>query len=303
MNIKESLTEAFKELIVKVATGIPEDVYNYIRRAYESEENPVAKAQFEAILKDMELACKRTRPICQDTGTPYLFLEVGDSFPIKSEIVEIFKDTLRYVTKEMGILRPNAVDPVYARNSGDNTGRFVPWVHIDLVPGDELKVNIMFKGGGSEAPSTLVMSPPLKGWETLKETVIKTVAKAGPLPCPPLIVGVAVAAGADMALTLAKRAILRPIGKRHPDPKVAKMEEELLEVLNKLGVGPHGFGGRFSVLDVKFEYAHRHPATFAIGVITSCWATRRGSMIVRSDGSYVITSKHLVREGDVCVVR
>ncbi len=303
MSLKENLTEAFKELIVKVATGIPEDVYEYINKAYETEENPLAKAQFEAILKDMKLACMRTKPICQDTGTPYLFLEVGDDFPLKSGIIDTFKEALRYVTKKMGILRPNAVDPIYAKNSGDNTGRFIPWVHTDLVPGNELKVNLMFKGGGSEAPSTLVMSPPLKGWKTLKETIIKTVANAGPLPCPPLIVGIAVAAGADMALTLAKRAVLRPIGKRHPDPKVARMEEELLNALNKLEVGPHGFGGRFSVLDVKFEYAYRHPATFAIGVITSCWATRRGSMTVKPDGSYLITSKHLVHEGDNCVVR
>jgi tartrate/fumarate subfamily iron-sulfur-dependent hydro-lyase alpha chain len=303
LSLDEKLEEAFKELIVKVSTGIPEDVYNYIRKAHEEEENPVAKAQFEAILKDMEIACLRTRPICQDTGTPYLFLEIGDDFPLKSGVLEAFKRALRYVTKELGVLRPNAVDPVYAKNSGDNTGRFIPWVHVDLVPGNELKVQVMFKGGGSEAPSTLVMSPPLRGWEKLKETVVKTVAEAGPLPCPPVIVGVSVAAGADIALSLAKRALLRPIGERHPDPKVAKMEEELLEALNKLEVGPHGFGGKFSVLDVKFEYAHRHPATFAIGVVTSCWATRRGSMIVRPDGSYVITSKHLVREGDKCVIR
>ncbi len=303
MDLYKSLTEAFKNLIVRVTTGIPEDLYSYIKKAHEEEENPIARAQFEALLKDMEIACMSRRPICQDTGTPYLFLEVGDDFPLKSKIVDAFKDAIRYVTKEMGILRPNAVDPVYAKNSGDNTGRFVPWVHIDLVPGNELNVKLMFKGGGSEAPSTLVMSPPLKGWEKLKETIVSTVAEAGPLPCPPVIVGVAVAAGADMALSLAKRSLLRPIGERHPDPKVARMEEELLEALNRLEIGPHGFGGKFSVLDVKFEYAHRHPATFAIGIVTSCWATRRGSMIVKPDGSYIITSRHLVPEGGSCVVR
>ena len=295
------LENAFYDLIKTVATRMPVDVYEALRRAYEEEENPLAKAQFKAILDNIELACRGSRPICQDTGTPYVYFEIGDSFPLRSQVVEAFKEALRRVTRE-GYLRPNAVDPIRQRNSGDNTGRFIPWVHWDLVPGDKLVVHFMSKGGGSEAPSTLRMAPPLKGWEELAKTVVEAVARAGPLPCPPVIVGVAVAAGADIAVTLAKKALLRPIGERHPDPEVAKIEEKLLSALNELGVGPHGFGGRFTALDVKMEYAYRHPATFAIGVVTSCWATRRGSMVVYSDGSYEITSRHLKPSGDGCVV-
>ncbi|GAB6147562.1 fumarate hydratase [Stetteria hydrogenophila] len=286
------LEEAFYELVRVTATRIPLDVYMAVRRAYEEEDEGPAKAQLGAILRDMEVACARSRPICQDTGTPYVYVELGDGFPVRSGVAEAFASALRRATRE-GLLRPNAVDPVRLRNSGDNTGRFTPWIHWDLVPGDELRVHYMSKGGGSEAPAVLRMAPPLSGWRELARAVTQAVAEAGPLPCPPLIVGVAVAAGADMALALAKRALLRPVGVRHEDPVVAELEEAILEHLNRLGVGPHGFGGRHTVLDVKMEYAHRHPATFAIGVVVSCWATRRGSLVVRSDGSWEITSKHL----------
>ncbi|MEB2836891.1 MAG: fumarate hydratase [Desulfurococcales archaeon] len=293
---REALEGLFYTMAKTAVTKIPADVYEALKRAREAEENPLARAQFDAILRDIEIACRTERPICQDTGTPYLFIELGDEFPLRSQILEAAAEGIRRATRE-GYLRPNAVDPVYFKNSGDNTGRYVPWVHVDLVPGDKLHVYLMMKGGGSEAPTTLVMSTPLKGWENLKKTVIETVAKYGPLPCPPLIVGVAVAAGGDMAVSLAKRALLRPIGVRNEDPKLARLEEELLEALNKLGVGPHGFGGKTSVLDVKFEYAHRHPATFAIGVVTSCWATRRVEAEVTSGGEIRILSRHVIPDG------
>ncbi|MEB3806966.1 MAG: fumarate hydratase, partial [Desulfurococcales archaeon] len=219
------LEEIFYDFIKRIATGIPEDVYKKIKEAYEKETVPAAKAQLEAILADMEIACKKERPICQDTGTPYLWIEWGEDFPLKpSAIIEAYKNALRRVTKD-GYLRPNAVDPLKAKNSGDNTGRFIPWIHVEPVPGDKLVVHMMSKGGGSEAPSTLIMSTPLKGFENLKKGVVEAVARAGPLPCPPVIVGVAIGAGADIVMSLAKRALLRPIGERHPDPDAAKLEE------------------------------------------------------------------------------
>ncbi len=296
---RELLERLFYTMAKTASTKIPIDVYEALKAARDREDNPLAKAQLDAILKNVELACQGSRPACQDTGTPYIFLEIGDNFPMRSEIIEAAKAGIRRATRE-GFLRPNAVDPVYYRNSGDNTGRFIPWVHVDLVPGDKLHIHLMMKGGGSEAPSTLLMSTPLKGWENVKRVVVEAVANAGPLPCPPVIVGVAVAAGADIATSLAKRALLRPIGVRHEDPKVARMEEELLEALNKLGLGPHGFGGKTSVLDVKFEYAHRHPATFAIAVITSCWATRRVEAEVTADGEARILSRHLLPSDGGC---
>ncbi len=296
------LESAFYEFIKRVATGIPEDVYNALRRAYEEETEPAAKAQLEAILANVEAACRGTRPICQDTGTPYVWVEWGEDSPYKPrQVINAFTEALRRVTKE-GLLRPNAVDPLRARNSGDNTGRYIPWVHVEPVEGDKVMVHFMSKGGGSEAPSTLIMSTPLKGFENLYRGVVEAVARAGPLPCPPVIVGVAIGAGADIVMSLAKKALLRPIGERHPEPEAAEIEERLLDALNKLGIGPHGFGGRFTALDVKFEYAHRHPATFAIGIVTSCWATRRGTIVIEPDGSWRITSRHLVPRDGECVI-
>ncbi|MCE4607558.1 MAG: fumarate hydratase [Caldisphaeraceae archaeon] len=289
---KETLTGIFYEMIKTTSTTIPLDVYESLKKAYESEEKPAAKKQLEAILNDIEIACKRGVPICQDTGTPYVFLELGEDFPVKAGIVDSIKGALRKATQE-GYLRPNAVDPFKKKNSGDNTGRYIPWVHYDIVEGDELKVWFMTKGGGSELPSTLIMSTPLEGFRRLKDGVIDTVVKYGPLPCPPLIIGIAVAAGGDIAMSLAKRSLLRPIGQRNEDEEIAKMEVELLNALNKLELGPHGFGGQLTALDVKIDYSHRHPATFAIGIVTSCWATRRSSAIIRPDGSWELTSKHI----------
>jgi len=296
----KGMEEAFYEFIRTVATSIPADVYEAIKRAYEEETVPAAKAQLKAILDDMEIACGKTRPICQDTGTPYLWIEWGEDYPVKPRAIEeAFISALRRVTKE-GLLRPNAVDPLRHRNSGDNTGRYIPWIHVEPVEGDRVTVHFMSKGGGSEAPSTLIMSTPLKGFENLKKGVIETVVRGGPLPCPPVIVGVAIGAGADIVMSLAKKALLRPIGERHPDPEAARLEEELLEAVNKIGLGPHGFGGKTTALDVKFDYSYRHPATFAIGIVVSCWATRRGTIVFEPDGSWRITSRHLRPAGGAC---
>ncbi|MGC9112779.1 fumarate hydratase [Acidilobus sp.] len=298
---EQDLVGAFYEMIRTAATSIPEDVYRALKEGYEGETNPLAKKQLEAILKDIDIACTRKVPICQDTGTPYFFFEMGENFPLRLGAVNAAREALRKATKD-GYLRPNAVDPFYKKNSGDNTGRYIPWIHIDVVEGSDLKVWFMTKGGGSELPATLIMSEPILGFEKLKSGVIDTIAKYGPLPCPPVIVGVAVAAGGDIALTLAKKSLLRPVGERNPDPNIAKLEVELLNAINKLGLGPHGFGGGLTALDVKIDYSYRHPATFAIGIVTSCWATRRASAVVHSDGSWEMTSKHIRYTGSGCVI-
>ncbi len=298
---EETLVGAFYDMIATAATSIPEDVYIALKEGYERETNPLARKQLEAILKDIEIACARRVPICQDTGTPYFFFEMGENFPLKLGAVRAATEAVRRVTKD-GYLRPNAVDPFYKKNSGDNTGRYIPWIHIDLVEGDELRVWFMTKGGGSEFPATLIMSEPILGFEKLRSGVIDTIVKYGPLPCPPVIIGVAVAAGADMALALAKRALLRPIGERNPDPNIAKLEVELLNAVNKLGLGPHGFGGGITALDVKIDYAYRHPATFAIGIVTSCWATRRASAVIKPNGEWQLTSRHIKYTGAGCAL-
>jgi fumarase alpha subunit (EC 4.2.1.2) len=145
------------------------------------------------------------------------------------------------------------------------------------------------KGGGTELPSKAFVIPPGNAWEKLPKLVLDAVVDAGPMPCPPVIVGVGIGPSVDVAAKLAKRAAaLRPIGSRNSNPDVAKLEDALLRAVNKLGIGAHGTGGVVTALDVHIEYAYRHPATFAVGIVFSCWATRRARAIVHPDGSFEV---------------
>ncbi len=293
MELEEALKEFLVELIRVAETRLPLDVYEALRRAYEAEDNPVAKQHLEAILKNAELAAKLSKPICQDTGTPVFYVRMGEEFPLKARFYEVAAEAVREATRIVP-LRPNAVNPIRGGNTGDNTGRHVPWFEVELVPGDRLEVTFVPKGGGSEAPSTLRMGLPVRGIVNVWEAVLQAIVEAGPKPCPPVVVGVGIAALSDQAMALAKRAaLLRLIGVRHEEPDIAKLEEELLEAINSLGIGVHGFGGRTTALDVHVEYAHRHPATYAVAVATSCWALRRASGYIDSSGRWEITSKHI----------
>ena len=290
---REELKSFLVELIRTAETRLPVDVYEALKHAYEIEENPIAKQHLGAILKNSELAAKLGKPICQDTGTPVFYVEMGADFPLRAEFYDVAREAVREATKLVP-LRPNAVDPFKKKNTGDNTGRFVPWFEVEIVPGSDLKVTFVAKGGGSEAPSTLRMGLPIRGVRNVWETVLQAIVEAGPKPCPPVIVGVGVAALSDQAIALAKRAaLLRPIGDRHPDPEIARLEEEMLKAVNELGIGAHGFGGKVTALDLHIEYAHRHPATYAVAVATNCWAMRRATGYITSEGKWEITSKHI----------
>lgn len=291
--LEDRLRDFFVELIRVAVTRLPRDVYEALERALEAEDSPVARRQLEAMLENARLAARLGRPLCQDTGTPLFYLRVGDGFPLRSRLYDVVAEAVREATRAVP-LRPNAVDPLRGVNSGDNTGRYLPWVEVELVPGDGLEAVFVAKGGGSEAPTRLVMALPLRGLRAVRETVLRAAAEAGPKPCPPFVVGVGIAAGGDQALALAKRAaLLRPLGSRHPDPEAARLEEELLEEVNRLGLGPHGFGGRVTALGLHIEYGFRHPATYAVGVVFSCWALRRASGAFGPDGSWRITSEHI----------
>ncbi len=292
MSTRQMLVKGIVEVMRTVATRLPIDVYDALVEAREREENTVARRQLDAIIRNADLAATRSRPICQDTGMVYFFTKVGKDFPFLMDLRNVLVEATRESTFEIP-LRPNAVDPVHERNSGDNTGRFMPWIDMELVKGDRMELTVLFKGGGSEYPSTLRMIPPIQGLRGVKRVVIDAMYNAGAMPCPPVIVGVGLAGGSDIAMKLAKRALLRSIGVRHPDEMVAKLEEEIMELVNRLEIGPHGFGGPTTALDVKVEYGHRHPASYAVGVTTNCWAVRRGMAEFRPDGSYTVLSRHI----------
>ena len=288
-SLEDIIEKTVVELYRIAETILPNDVKEALMEAYKREINPVAKSILSAILENVELAEKESIPICQDTGTPIFYLELGENFPIRARLREIIIRGTRRATREVP-LRPNTVNPLTGANPGDNTGRFIPYIEWDIVEGDSLKITVLPKGGGSEFTTQLKNIASGLGIKGVKRTVIEAIFEAGGRPCPPIIVGVGIGGSADIALKLAKKAILRPINVRHQEPEIAKLEEELYNALNQLGIGPMGLGGNTTVLGVNIEYAYRHPALIPIGIATQCWAARRASAQISSDGRVEILS-------------
>ncbi len=280
----EKLLETVAVKLLQLAvTALPRDVKDALQRAYREEENKVGKAQLETILKNVELAEKTCAPMCQDTGVVIFYVKAGSQVEELDKIEEVLRKATAKATEEIP-LRPNAVDPFTQKNTGDNTGRHVPHIHWEVVPGDTLEITVLPKGGGSENVSALGMLSPSQGIAGLKKFVVDTVINAGAKPCPPTILGVAVGGGADIAMKLAKEALLKPLNQPNPNPELAKLEQELREAANSTGIGPMGLGGKTTVLDVKVDYAHRHPASYPVAVVVQCWAARRASARIYSDG-------------------
>ncbi len=272
------------EAIRRAETELSEDTVKALKEAYEKETNEMARTQLKAIIENFTVARKGSLPMCQDTGLQTFFIDMGYDFPYRSELKNAITEAVRRATKEVP-LRPNAVHPFLHKNSGDNTGRFVPYIHWELREGDDVVIHVIPKGGGSENMSGLYMLSPGVGIKGIKKTVIEHIFKSGGKPCPPTIIGVGIGGGADLALTLAKKAaILRPVPSRHEEEFVAQLEDELYEMANKLGIGPMGLGGDTTVLDVHVEYAHRHPATLPLGIVTQCWANRKRKVLIDANG-------------------
>ncbi len=276
-------TVAFN-LIKQAVTYLPEDVKQALQKAYAAETSATGKTQLKAILDNVALAEERQAPMCQDTGTMNFYVKAGAQTKHLRDVEAALVNATRRATREIP-LRSNAVDPFTQKNSGDNTGRYTPRVHWEIVAGDSLELTVMPKGGGSENVCAVKMLLPSEGVTGLKKFVVDAVIAAGAQPCPPTVLGVAVGGGADMAIDLAKKALLRPLGEANADPAVAKLERELLEAINMTGIGPMGLGGATTVLGVHVDYAHRHPASFPAAVAFNCWAARRASAGITADGT------------------
>jgi fumarate hydratase subunit alpha len=270
------------KLLQLAVTKLPSDTKKLIQKAYENETS-VGKSQLKAILDNIELAEKTAAPMCQDTGIIIFYIKAGSELSGLDKIESALRKATIRATKEIP-LRPNAVDPFTHENMGNNTGRFVPFINWEIVPGNELEITVLPKGGGSENVSALGMLTPSDGVVGLKKFVVDTVIKAGAKPCPPTILGVAVGGGADIAIKLAKKALLRPINEPNSDPKLAKIEQELLQAVNSTGIGPMGLGGKTTVLGVKLDYAHRHPASYPVAVVVQCWAARKATAKIYPNG-------------------
>ena len=283
MTTKNNVEDAVVKLLQLAVTELPQDVKKALQRAYREEQSEAGKTQLKAILDNIELAEKTRTPMCQDTGIIIFYVKAGGQVKGLDKIENALRNATIRATEEVP-LRPNAVDPFIQNNTGDNTGRFIPFVNWEIVPEDTFEITVMPKGGGSENVCALGMLSPGMGVNGLKKFVVDAVIDAGTKPCPPNILGVAVGGGADIAMKLAKGALLRPLDQHNPNPNLAKLEKELYEAANSTGIGPMGLGGKFTVLGVKVDYAHRHPASYPVAVAVQCWAARRASARFYPDG-------------------
>ena len=283
MQTEKIIEDTVVKLLQLAAVQLPPDVKEAIKRAYREETNETGKIQLEAIVKNIELAEKANTPICQDTGVIIFYVKVGAQEKGLDKIETALINATRRATKE-GSLRPNAVDPFTQKNTGDNTGRFIPYINWETTKGDTVEITAFPKGGGSENVCNLGMLTPSEGINGLKKFVVDSVIKAGAMPCPPTILGVAVGGGADIVMRLAKAALLRPLDQPNSNLELAQLEKELYEAANSTGIGPMGLGGKFTVLGVKVDYAHRHPASYPVGVAFQCWAARRATARIHPDG-------------------
>jgi fumarate hydratase subunit alpha len=280
MSIETALVEAIRQ----AATLLPKDVVRALRAARERETSPLGAAQLDAILENVDVARDGIVPMCQDTGIQTFFVEAGIESPFLKELRGWIAHAVKQATADVP-LRPNTVDPFTGKNPGDNSGRFMPYINWDLVEGDEVTISVLPKGGGSENMSTLKMLPPGVGIKGIKKAVVEHIVACQGKPCPPTILGIGIGGGADIALKLGKKAVLREIGSQHDVAEAAELERELLSLVNQTGVGPMGVGGATTCLAVHVEYAHRHPASLPLGILVQCWADRRARVRLRADGT------------------
>jgi len=273
-----SITEAVKKLCMDANYFLGDDVLKRLQDCMKSEESPTGKEVLKKILENAKIAESEQVPLCQDTGFAVFFVELGqDVHLVGGEFVEAINEGVRQGYRE-GYLRKSIVsDPIERKNTGDNTPAVI---HTEIVPGNGVKITIAPKGGGSENMSEVKMMAPAAGVEGVKEFVVDRVCRSGANPCPPVIVGVGIGGTFEKCAQIAKKALLRPIGSKHPSPFYADLEEDLLERINKLGIGPQGFGGRCTALAVHIEVHPCHIASFPVAVNMQCHVARHKEIIL-----------------------
>jgi len=284
------LVEPITELYRRMSCELPGDVAGALEEARrrEKKDSP-ARDALETIIENVHLAREKTRPLCQDTGTPVFYVTRAKAMN-EGEIREAILAATREATRR-GYLRPNAVDSLSGENSGDNTGVDFPIIHVEEGTTEPLVIDAMLKGGGSENVGARYQLPVAslgasRDLDGARRCVLDAVQRAQGRGCPPYVVGVAVGGARDATAALAKRQLLRAIDDRSPLAALGELEERLLDESNRLGIGPAGLGGATTVLAVKAAAQHRHCACFFVEVAFGCWAMRRGRLIVDESGAH-----------------
>lgn len=272
------ITNAVSELCIRANCVMNEGLLNALHEARDSEELPVAKATLGCMLENAAIAAGEMVPICQDTGAACVFVELGQDVHIEgASLVDAINAGVALGYTE-GYLRKSMVaDPLRRVNTDDNTPALIT---VDIVDGDALKITLAPKGAGSENMGQLKMLKPADGIDGVRDFVLDAVRHAGPNPCPPIIVGVGVGGNFDHVASLAKRALLRPVGVHNPDPFYAQLEVELLDAINVFGTGPAGFGGATTALAVNIEQAPTHIACLPVAVNINCHVARHEEVVL-----------------------
>ena len=267
-----AITQLVRELCINANYYVNPDIKNKMISSREVEKSPLGKQILGTLLENAEIAATRQKPMCQDTGMTVVFVKLGQDVHITGGLLnDAINEGVRQGYKD-GYLRKSVVnDPFLRENTKDNTPAVI---HVEIVEGDKIVIDVAPKGFGSENKSQLKMLVPSQGEEGVKDYVVKVISEAGANPCPPIIVGVGVGGTMERAAQMAKKGLLRPVGEHNPLPHVAKIEEELLERINKLGIGPGGFGGVTTALAVNMEVGATHIAGLPVAVNISCHATR-----------------------------
>ncbi len=275
---EKKLEDAFVELIRRTVSTVPPDIKSALNEALRNESNKIARMQLKAILENIRMAEEKQLPVCQDTGILYFYVNLPKGTDVKNIKKAILNATAR-ATREVP-LRPNAVDPMTGKNSGDNIGVNVPWVEFKPSDQDNIEVMAFVKGGGADNMSVLSFISVEEGIEGVKKRILDAVLKAGGGPCPPVVLGIGIGGGAYIAMKLANRALIRPVTMRNNDPRVARLENEILKEINRTGIGVMGLGGDVTAIGVNIEVAHRHPASYPIVVLFNCYAVRRAKIVI-----------------------
>ncbi len=268
------VTAKIKSMFIDACENIPDNVLETLKKASKAEQSPLGKQVIDKIIENDNLARDKHLPICQDTGVAVVMLTIGSEVVFHGDIYEAVNEGVRQAYTE-GYLRKSVVrHPLDRVNTRDNTPAIV---HIKMVEGDTFRIDVAPKGGGSENMSLVKMLIPADGVEGIKKLVIDTVFNAGGKPCPPIIVGLGIGGNLEKSAMLAKEALFREIDDHSPDPLARKLEDELLEEINKLGVGPMGFGGTQTCLAVKVNTYPCHIASLPVAINIQCHAARHKS--------------------------
>ena len=274
----QQITDVVEKLCIEANQYLPKDVQGAIRRCRACEDWEIAQGVLDKIITNLEIAEQENVPICQDTGMACVFLEIGQDVHIAGgDLREAVDEGVRR-GYDKGYLRKSVVkDPVRRGNTGDNTPAML---YTEIVPGEQIKVTVGPKGFGSENMSAIRMFKPSAGIEGIKDFILETVETAGPNPCPPMVVGVGIGGTFDKCALLAKKALMRSTDERNPDPYYADLEAEMLEKINKLGIGPQGFGGKTTALALNIETLPTHIAGMPCAVNINCHVTRHKTEVI-----------------------